>query len=97
MSTKKINVANDFSKYPAGRYEEDGDFSAQSFREKLLVEKITIELDGVAGYSSSFLEEAFGGLVRDKKIKKEILTQELEFISADENLIAEIRQYINEA
>lgn len=102
---KLINVSEGFSKYPAGRYTEDGDYSAEKFRETLLVpylldediEKVMVELDGVAGYSSSFLEEAFGGLVRTKKFNKEILNYKLELKSSDKNLIAEIKQYIKEA
>jgi hypothetical protein len=51
-----------------------GPFSGEEFREELLepalkqaIEQkhvLTIILDGVSGYGSSFLEESFGGLVR---------------------------------
>ena len=67
---KTISIANDFTKYPGGRYRKHGKGSGEEFREEYLVpniekqEQITIVLDGTAGYSSSFLEEAFGGLVR---------------------------------
>nr|WP_319537242.1 STAS-like domain-containing protein [uncultured Vibrio sp.] len=70
-----INVAVDFSRTPFGRYPSDGDYSAQKFREEILRpeitkaarsgEKIEIDFSKVAlGVGSSFLEEAFGGLVR---------------------------------
>lgn len=70
-----IKIAESFSRYPGGRYREDGDFSGEEFRETVLVpalkdaraarHRVLVELDGAAGYPSSFLEEAFGGLVRE--------------------------------
>ena len=65
----KIKVAEDFSPMPVGRYLADGPFSGEAFRKRLLTpslalhEAVTVDLDGVRGYASSFLEEAFGGLV----------------------------------
>jgi hypothetical protein len=65
-----IRIAEDFSKLPGGRYPSDGDGNGEDFREKFLVPVLdnngtaAIILDGTRGYPSSFLEEAFGGLVR---------------------------------
>ncbi|MGO8154405.1 STAS-like domain-containing protein [Rhizobium leguminosarum] len=70
MAEKIINVAKEFSRVPGGRYYTDGPASGQEFREKFLVpafenyDEVLIELDGTRGYPSSFLDEAFGGLVR---------------------------------
>ncbi len=71
MMTKiMISISNDFSRTPAGRYHSDGPFSGQKFREEFLIPKlkagseIEVDLDGELGYGSSFLEEAFGGLIR---------------------------------
>jgi hypothetical protein len=74
MANKQISIADDFSRYPAGRTRRDGAFSAEKFRDDILVPAlhtahenggtVTVVLDGVYGYSSSFLEETFGGLVR---------------------------------
>lgn len=71
-----IVVARDFSRYPGGRYKQDGDFSGEAFREDVLVDALRaarashghvfVDIDGAAGYPSSFLEEAFGGLVRER-------------------------------
>lgn len=66
---KTISIAEDFTKYPGGRYRKFGKGSGEEFRDFLIPymdrkEPLTIVLDGTAGYSSSFLEEAFGGLVR---------------------------------
>jgi hypothetical protein len=70
-----IRIASDYTKYPGPRYREHGPFSGEQFREEQLSpalkaviasgDVLTIVLDGVAGYGSSFLEEAFGGLVRE--------------------------------
>ncbi|MCB5412179.1 STAS-like domain-containing protein [Pseudogemmobacter faecipullorum] len=65
-----IHVGRDFHDAPGGRYVEDGPGNATDFRNKFLLPVLTsggraeIELDGVPGLPSSFLEEAFGGLVR---------------------------------
>lgn len=105
---KIINIRKDFSRYPAGRYLADGPYNGEKFREELLIpalseaiskgEKIKIELDGVRGYNSSFLEEAFGGLVRYGKFAStQDLPERLEFVSTDKSLIEEIRGYMEEA
>lgn len=70
-----IVVARDFSRYPGGRYKADGEFSGEAFREEKLLPalreaeavdaRVVVDIDGAAGYPSSFLEEAFGGLVRE--------------------------------
>lgn len=66
-----INVAMDFSRYPLGRTAEDGDHSGLRFRTEHLLpafkanERVVVELDGTrSGYGSSFLDAAFGDLVR---------------------------------
>lgn len=77
----KINIGKDFSTVPAGRYYADGDHSGQKFREEYLLravreclktgEKLTIMLDNVDTYGSSFLEESFGGMVREGYVDKD--------------------------
>lgn len=66
-----IDVATSFSRTPFGRYPKDGENNAQKFRDDVLKpevmkgEDILIDFSKVAlGVGSSFLEEAFGGLVR---------------------------------
>lgn len=69
MQTKMISILN-FSENPSGRYTTDGPNSGERFRNEVLVPAlktgmgITVSLDGALGFGSSFLEEAFGGLVR---------------------------------
>jgi hypothetical protein len=97
-----LNIAKDFSRYPAGRVTTDGPYSGQKFREEFLEpvikagKKLTIELDGTRGYGSSFLEEAFGGLVRVGYPSEKILSL-LTFKTNDDSLTIEIKEYIKNA
>ena len=79
MNQYYIDIAKDFSPAPGLRNKESGPFSGEEFREKFLEplftdgipeEKVTINFDGGYGYAGSFLEEAFGGLVR--KLEKNV-------------------------
>lgn len=60
----------DFTKYPGPRYVALGPNSGEEFRENFLIKalekdsEVKVNLDGVLGYGSSFLEEIFGGIVR---------------------------------
>jgi len=78
----RIEIAG-FSKTPVGRYRTDGPSSGQRFREEVLLpainagQKVEIVLDGVAGLPPSFLDEAFGGLVRKGHIARESLKGQL--------------------
>ncbi len=56
-------------------------------------EQLVIELDGVRGYGSSFLEEAFGGLVR-KGFDPNQVKDSFRLVSGDLSLIEEIFDYI---
>lgn len=100
---KTINIGKEFSHHPAGRYYSDGPFSGQFFREKYLwpdLEKnqsVTIELDDAEGYGSSFLEEAFGGLIRLELMTHEQLLSRIAFVTEDEALLEEVLAYVHEA
>ena len=50
-------------------------------------------MDGTRGYGSSFLEEAFGGLVRKGFSQDQILSS-FELNSSDPSLIEEVHDYI---
>lgn len=71
IEMKTINIAKDYSETPLGRYPADGDFSGERFREEFLrpafkeSDQVVVEIADVEGYGSSFLDEAFGGLVRE--------------------------------
>jgi hypothetical protein len=64
-----INIKNDFAQVPGFRTYSDGDKSGQEFFDKILKNKfqqakdanvkLQVILDGVDGYTSSFLNESF--------------------------------------
>ena len=98
-----ISVAKEFSKFPGGRYVTDGPNSGERFREEILAPALvsgddvfTIDLDGTVGFGSSFLEEAFGGLVRVHNLTRETMDR-LIFKSKNQTLVKIINEYINEA
>jgi hypothetical protein len=98
-----VNIAQDFSRYPAGRYKADGPFAGEVCRQRLLVpalrrqERVIVELDGTRGYGSSFLEELFGGLVREEGFDVSALKDRLQLKSENPILIQEIWEYILDA
>jgi STAS-like domain of unknown function (DUF4325) len=98
MGEKVINIAKDFSRAPAGRFVSDGPNSGERFRTEFLVpalasnQPVTLELDGTRGYGSSFLEEAFGGLLRLGYAAAD-LVRRISFRSSDPSLIQEIKGY----
>lgn len=75
----KILISRQFSKTPFGRYVSDGPHSAERFRKECLVpafigvqEPVEVDFDGISlAIGSSFLEEAFGGLIRKEGIPKD--------------------------
>lgn len=103
----RIAIAKDFSRAPGARYRRHGPHSGEEFLEDILMpalrtaeemnSKVVVVLDGALGYATSFLEEAFGGLVRNGFTKSAIHAR-LKFISNEEpDLIDEIWTYIDEA
>ena len=97
-----IRVADDFSKEPGGRHASDGPFSGETFRGVLLKAfrakgPGVIELDGVRGYGSSFLDEAFGGLIREKLVSYDEVISRLDLRSSRSYLIEEIKECIEDA
>lgn len=98
-----ISVARDFTRFPSGRYKRNGGTSGEAFRERFLQEpvsrglSISVELDGTLGYGSSFLEEAFGGLVRALRLPPSTVLERLSIVTADPALREEVQQYIREA
>ena len=101
----KINIAKDFSDAPGGRNISDGEYSGEKFRKDLLEsafekndEIIKVELDGTFGYPPSFLEEAFGGLVRTNRWTEDEILKRLDFVSNEDSSLPEtIRNYIRNA
>lgn len=100
-----LSIAKDFSRTPGPRRASEGDFSGEEFLKLLRVRfreardagrSLVVDLDGAAGYATSFLEAAFGGLARENDPQTVLKT--LEFKSQEEpDLIEEIQGYIRDA
>lgn len=104
MTRKVIKVATDFYDAPAGRFPEDGDYHGERFRNENLLPalkgdgEVLVDLDNTEGYGSSFLEEAFGGLVRLCGYTATELHDRLSLKSdEDESIVHEIWEYIDTA
>jgi hypothetical protein len=99
----QIDIGKQFSRFPAGRTAKDGEYSGQVFLKKLIWpalknhDRIVIILDNALSYGSSFLEESFGGLIRDRILTRKEFDSKLEFVSSDEYLLAELASYVNDA
>ncbi|ATJ91531.1 STAS-like domain-containing protein [Acetobacter tropicalis] len=103
----QIKIAKDFSRTPGGRHKRLGPASGEEFRDVLVQtlkmhpnENIEIIFDGAEGYGSSFLEEAFGGLVRLNLFPDNIIRDRL-ILTANspdfETYVSETKQYIRDA
>ncbi|MCI9523577.1 MAG: STAS-like domain-containing protein [Erysipelotrichaceae bacterium] len=89
---KKIIISSDFSNTPGGRWKRLGPNSGEEFYENLLYsnfkaamdddDSLYIDLDGVIGYPSSFLDQSFGELSREFGAKE--VLKRINFKSEDE-------------
>ena len=101
-SITKINIAEDFSRFPAGRFYEDGEFSAQRFREQLLVpalknyDEVIVDTKGTLGYGSSFLQEAFAGLITKEGFITEKVLRTLQILPKESVYNSLITWYIKD-
>jgi len=99
VDENRISISKDFSPTPAGRYyPQDGDFPGELFRDTILVPslkkyaKTIVNLDNDSGYGSSFIDEAFGGLLRESKFSRQYLREHLFLQAPEYNMI-----YVDEA
>lgn len=98
---KTIHVS-EFTKYPIGRKQKDGNNSGEEFREKYLIPElsiknpVTVDLDGTLGYGSSFLDEAFGGLLRTPHNFTIEQLDQLLTLTGPEDYVQEARSYMTD-
>lgn len=103
-------IASQFSKTPGGRFRKNGPYSGEEFRDDVLRdllgtairngEQLTIVLDGTAGYPSSFLEEAFGGLIRLRLFSSDEVRQHLRLRADDptyKSYLIDAKKYMEQA
>ena len=102
-----IKVATEFYRRPLGRDRSQGTYTGEAFREDILInriqslapnEKLYVDFTGVTMNGSSFLEEAFGGLVRKHGYKYEDLKNILVFLFPRRpSLESKVWEYIDNA
>lgn len=95
----KYNFAEQYSKYPGGRYIRLGPASGEDFRDNVLREifespnkSIEIDATGVlTSFSPSFLDECFGQLAKEYGI--EVFKKKLKLFSSDNPSLTEKMMY----
>ena len=107
MDTIIFKVVKEFSRTPSARVAKEGRFPGTDLRSKITPlirkalqdkKKFLIDLDGASGYGTSFLEEVFGGLIREEHFKYKELVSCLEIKTDEEpELEDEIWEYIKDA
>ena len=90
----KLHFAKEFSSYPQGRYESDGKYSGEAFRNLLMEkfqqaqdsdERLEVILDNVETLSGIFIDEAFGKFAKQLKEQgRNTLSEEEIFFHGDE-------------
>lgn len=108
MKKVRYSIAKEFSRTPGPRYEREGQFSGEKFRKEYFYprllkaikdnEELLVDLDGVAGFGTSFLEEGFGGLIRENGLELTVILKHVKFKSDEEDyLIDDINSYLKQA
>lgn len=102
----RLVIASEFSPITGGRTPDEGEFSGQIFRDEVLVpkyiecldknERLEIVFDNCYGIGTSFLEEAFGGLVRKYKYT-DVLDHIKLTANDDETILINVPKYIKAA
>ncbi|CAA0333028.1 conserved hypothetical protein [Alteromonas infernus] len=99
----KLSLVREFGSRPYGRYPQDGELCGENFRKQLLAprlrkaigenEVLYVDLDGYNRYGRSFLDEAFGGLIREENFTAEEVTKNLQY---KHSLVKSIEEIIKE-
>lgn len=88
-----------YGRYPTEGTPEDEDFSGATFRKKFLAkylrqyDVVHVVLDGYNRYGRSFLDEAFGGLIREENFTADDLKHKLIY---SHSLVKSIEQVIED-
>lgn len=79
ITMKTINLVQDFTDVPGGRYRELGPYSGEEFREDYLIPAlkqhsvVQVILNGALGLPSSFIDEAFGSFAKEYQSGKLVI------------------------
>jgi len=104
MSDVQIIKVSDFSNSPFGRYPSDSNHCGEFFRKNILIPALSrpgiIKVDMDTGmargyeYGSSFLHEAFGGLVLKEGYSSEDIEERISILSKFDDLVEEVGEYM---
>lgn len=100
MGVTMIDVGKVFSPLPGGR---KGALSGERFRIDHLIpaletsDVVEVDLDNTLGLGSSFLDEAFGGLVRNHGYTAAQLKKKLKIKFSIQSYVDDCWRYINKA
>lgn len=100
-----ISIARDFSQAPVGVYRNDSNYSAEKFREDILIpairrDNVKIDLSGTCGYGASWLQGVFGTLYTCNQFHETYLDNHLEVYASDPKdncYLDAVKRYIEEA
>ena len=106
----KLSIAKEFSPMAIGRYKTHNPLSGEVFREEHLTpmlrravqarDFLEVDLEGMKGLSASFLEEAFGGLVRSGEWTAKEVLEVVRFVPKGtyfDPYIKNVKDFIREA
>jgi hypothetical protein len=100
----RIKLADEFSAFPFGRFAQHGPYNGERFRKEFLVpalkagDVVEVDLAGAKGLSPSFLEEAFGGLVRREGFDRADMLARIRVLSErDPSFVTRVNGYISAA
>lgn len=105
-SSKTYSVAIEFSRFPGGRKKAHGSNSGEQFRDEVTIpllkeyEFIQFDLSGSKGYSSGFLDEAFGeigAMIGEAEARRRISFIATDDPEAIETIWSRIRDASNES
>lgn len=102
MTTIRVS---DFSKVPTGVYRNDSNYSAEKFREEILIpairrDNVKVDLSGTCGYGASWLQGVFETLYTCRQFNEEYLDTHLEVYASDPKdncYLDAVKRYIEEA
>lgn len=106
MNVGYIDIAKQYAPRVGGRYRANGPNSGEQFRDEILLpayrksDRLIVRLDGITGYTASFFEEAFGGLVRaeNKQGRGAEVLRRVQFDTTDLSfLVPKIKRWMQEA
>lgn len=97
-----LNVA-DYTDLPIGRNTNDGPINGADFRDNYLIpaldeyEFVTVDFNKVLGTAPSFLDEVFGGIIRNGYIDANELKRRVKISYRLDSVIQVANKFMNEA